>query len=397
MALRGRFMIIGIDAHNIRSGGGLVHLIELVSRSKPKKHKFKKIVVFSSQKTLDSLPNFFWIEKVAVEISEYSIVARIRYADQLDRLLFTFQCDHLLVLGGVYLGGFPSLTVIQQNLLPFSKDQLKTYFGTFFGLKLWLLRLLYSFTMRKAQNIIFLTNYSKSLVAKHLGVINANQFVIYHGVSDNFRMQRRRLRSVQDGSVDKPFRLVYVSTISLYKHQLEVIQAAVNLRRAHGWNLRIDLVGSVGHRLREQLTQYIEFAALNMIPVCYHGILSRQELRNLLNNSDAALWMSNCEAFGMGLTEYMVCGLPVIAADHGSTRELMGNNFGYCDPKDVESIAESISAVITDVQIMEQLVRDNLRRSVRFDWEMAVSGTLQVCTEGSLEGCHRYETSDIKA
>ena len=38
--------IIGIDASNLRQGGGLTHLIELISVINPSIHEFEKLVIY---------------------------------------------------------------------------------------------------------------------------------------------------------------------------------------------------------------------------------------------------------------------------------------------------------------------------------------------------------------
>ena len=45
-------MILGIDASNIRVGGGLTHLKELLSSVDIENHNIEKIIVWSSDKTL---------------------------------------------------------------------------------------------------------------------------------------------------------------------------------------------------------------------------------------------------------------------------------------------------------------------------------------------------------
>ena len=45
-------MIIGIDASNIKSDGGIVHLFELLNNLKFKKTKFKKIIIWGNKKAL---------------------------------------------------------------------------------------------------------------------------------------------------------------------------------------------------------------------------------------------------------------------------------------------------------------------------------------------------------
>lgn len=42
-------MIVGIDATNIRSGGGLTHLIELVNYLNVEDHTIDKIIVFGGK------------------------------------------------------------------------------------------------------------------------------------------------------------------------------------------------------------------------------------------------------------------------------------------------------------------------------------------------------------
>lgn len=56
-------MILGIEASNIRTGGGLTHLKEVLSNATPSKFDFDTVVVWSSQSTLDKLPNFDWLDK----------------------------------------------------------------------------------------------------------------------------------------------------------------------------------------------------------------------------------------------------------------------------------------------------------------------------------------------
>ena len=46
-------MILGIEASNIRAGGGLVHLVEIIKNADPKKYGFSKVSLWSSRKTLD--------------------------------------------------------------------------------------------------------------------------------------------------------------------------------------------------------------------------------------------------------------------------------------------------------------------------------------------------------
>ena len=56
-------MIIGIDASNIKEGGGVTHLVNLLKASNPKKHNFIKIVIWCNKQIYPLIPNKKWISK----------------------------------------------------------------------------------------------------------------------------------------------------------------------------------------------------------------------------------------------------------------------------------------------------------------------------------------------
>ena len=50
-------IILGIDASNIRHGGGITHLSQLLDHTNIEKSKIKRVVVWSNERTLKQLPN----------------------------------------------------------------------------------------------------------------------------------------------------------------------------------------------------------------------------------------------------------------------------------------------------------------------------------------------------
>lgn len=45
-------MILGIDASNIRAGGGVTHLVELLRAANPSVHGFEKVIVWGDRKSV---------------------------------------------------------------------------------------------------------------------------------------------------------------------------------------------------------------------------------------------------------------------------------------------------------------------------------------------------------
>ena len=55
-------MRLGIDASNIRSGGGIIHLQKILEQAEPKKHLINRVVVWGGDTSLDNLPDKPWLE-----------------------------------------------------------------------------------------------------------------------------------------------------------------------------------------------------------------------------------------------------------------------------------------------------------------------------------------------
>ena len=66
-------MLVVIDASNIRSGGGLTHLIGIL-KYYDIKYGFNKIIVYSSQKTLNNLPEKAWLVKRSHKLLNKSFI-----------------------------------------------------------------------------------------------------------------------------------------------------------------------------------------------------------------------------------------------------------------------------------------------------------------------------------
>ncbi len=80
--------------------------------------------------------------------------------------------------------------------------------------------------------------------------------------------------------------------------------------------------------------------------IVYHGEKSRRECLDFFNSAKAMLHCNNAfrEPFGLAPVEAQLCGCPVIAADHGSIREIVKDGetgFIYRTMEDLEDIIKS--------------------------------------------------------
>ena len=129
-------MILGIDASNVKSDGGVVHLFELVNNFSFDNSKIKKIIIWGNPNSLKKIKKNKRIYKVQIDhfnsSSFYTILWQLFI---LPSELKRYNCDVLYVLGGVFFRKKIPTACVFQNILPFINEEIKRY-SFFLRLKL---------------------------------------------------------------------------------------------------------------------------------------------------------------------------------------------------------------------------------------------------------------------
>ena len=82
--------------------------------------------------------------------------------------------------------------------------------------------------------------------------------------------------------------------------------------------------------------------------VIFLNYVPDDELFELYSNADAFVYPALYEGFGIPPIEAMSCGTPVLTSNITSLPEVCGNAAAYCDPYNVDDIAEKLSRLLTD-------------------------------------------------
>ena len=162
-------MKIAIDATNIRAGGGLTHLREVIDNGNPVEFGIEKVVVWSNSNTLSKLPDKSWlIKKSHSWLNKSSIYSFLFQIILLSKYLKQDHIDLLFVPGGTYLGAFENVVSMSQNMLPFEPNERDRFENWRKKLRFRMLKVTQSYTFKKSKGIIFLTNYAKEVIQKQL-------------------------------------------------------------------------------------------------------------------------------------------------------------------------------------------------------------------------------------
>jgi len=108
------------------------------------------------------------------------------------------------------------------------------------------------------------------------------------------------------------------------------------------------------------------------------GILSEARLAQEYRASQALLFPTLEESFGMPVAEAMASGLPVACSDLPALREVTLGAATLVDPKDEARFARELRRLLADASHAEVLRAASLERAKAFSWERAAAGVADV-------------------
>ncbi len=132
-----------------------------------------------------------------------------------------------------------------------------------------------------------------------------------------------------------------------------------------------------------EMRSYKEF--LNIISrtdlVDILGFVSDEELVAITNMATVLLLPSHYEGFGLPILEAQACGIPVIAGNNSSMKEVGGDGALYTDDKSIDDISEKIEIIMNNKTLKEDLKTKGLENIKRFSWEESAKQTYHIYEE----------------
>ena len=368
---------IAIEASNILHGGGIVHLSNLLSANSSLRKCSITLLTFKRSVNIDQLPENIHLHLIHPVFRPLPL--RIFWQILiLPIILRRFSPSILYVPGSIYLGLFRPFVSLHQNLLPFQPRELLRYSVSFQTLRLFLLRLLHSYTYCRSALTIFPSHHSRSIVSKKLPPSLAT-FVIPHGSESPSSL------GLGSNPIKPPdvIRLLYVSTIDVYKHQLHVLKAVYQLRQKLRLDIHIDFIGS---SYKPYLKRFMKLK-YKLDPLgcwsAYYGEVSHQSLPLHYQNADIAIWASSCEAFGLILLEYMTYNLPIVAPSTGTAHEILQGQYFQYQPDDNPSLASAICKAISQRAYWDRMTANYPNILSNYSWDASAEATYH-CLRQSL-------------
>jgi glycosyltransferase involved in cell wall biosynthesis len=373
-------MILGIDAFNIRAGGGVTHLVELLRAADPRVHGFKQVIVWGSTATLSKIDEHDWLCKVHVPLLERALPYRIYWHRFMSKkLVQQAGCTLLFVPGGSDANGFTPIVTMSRNMLPFEWREMLRYRSLTAILRLLLIRRTQIVSFKKANGVIFLTKYARQAIFKITGQISGKSMIIPHGISPYFYLTPRVQRSPTDFSDARPCRALYVSAIYAYKHQWHVADAVAQLRKA-GLPIKLELIGAPAEGMR-RLNAILDKVDPKRDFIKVHGAVPYERLNEFYQGADIGVFASSCENMPNILVENMAAGLPIACSNMGPMPELLGDSGIYFNPCDADDIASALRKLIYSSDLRNNIAQSAFIRAQQYSWKRCADETFSFLSE----------------
>lgn len=369
---------IGIDATNIRQGGGVTHLSRMLEAADPALVGCASVTVWTCAPTALRLPRRPWLTVKVPDWADRALPVRWwRQLREISREIDRAGCDVLFAPGGTLpsCGSVPTVTM-SQNMLPFEADE-AARFGRLhpMRLKMSLLRLVQGRSLQNADGVIFLTRYARTRVIAALGGLRGEVIQIPHGVESRFRMAPRTPRPLNACSADDPFRVLYVSIQMPYKHQLALAEA-IALLRERGLPVAARFIGApwgwYGRALSRRCSQLDPGGDFLEIS----GEVAFSDLHECYRGADAFVFASSCENLPNILIEAMSAGLPIACSNRGPMPEVLGSAGVYFDPCSVAEIAAAIERLVVSPELRKRLAEEASVSAQQYSWERCANETM---------------------
>jgi len=233
----------------------------------------------------------------------------------------------------------------------------------------WRLRLL-----RRANWVIAVSLNTKNDVERLVPTLKGRVSVVYSGISPALMTNvvdkvaiRRKL-----GFTSSDRLLLSVGATHPYKNSGSLAEAFVMIS-AQDPNAKWLAVGGIA----EDAKRILQRSGLSdQLREIHH--LNDGDLGGLYSTADALVFPSWYEGFGWPPLEAMSCGLPVVASNAGSLREVLGDAALLVEPSDVKALAMSTLSLLRDTNLRERQIAAGLAHARQFTWERTARGVLEV-------------------
>lgn len=369
-------MILGIDATNVRGGGGVTYVMEVLNNLREEDIPFSKVVIWGNEALKRQLTANEKIEYVLTpQIDQGFLKSSLWKAFAFPKLIQQHKIDLIFAPGGVFYSKSYPYVSMSQNMLVFDKVERNRFkWNSFMRLKLIMINFFQTRSFLNAKGIIFISEYARDFIKAKINY-TCDHTLIRHGIAERFNQVPKLQQPIEAYSFSNPYKLLYISIIDAYKHHVPLIEA-VNELRKKGIPLTLELVGpAYGPAFKRfeaalaQLTGSEEF-------IHYHGSVDYQKIETFYKEADLFVYTSSCENMPNIVVEAMNAGLPIVSSNYAPMPEYLQAGAIYVDPLDASDVERGLQLAIENPDLRQKNAQLSYESSGQYNWPKCAKETI---------------------
>lgn len=211
--------------------------------------------------------------------------------------------------------------------------------------------------VRRADHIICISHATKSDLIRMYPNIDAPISVVHLAVDPMFKPDSPALPDLPEHYI------LFVGHRGQYK-DAQVLYAAFAQIAPEFPDLHLVCIGG-GAFTRDESAL---FASLGITGRVKQDVLSDQRMPSAYANSQAFVFPSRYEGFGLPALEAMASGTPTILANTTSLPEVGGDGATYFEVGDSQDLSDKLRQVLTDPKLQSDLIARGIDRAKEFTW-----------------------------
>ena len=249
-------------------------------------------------------------------------------------------------------------------------------------------------TVAKQSNALAtVSEFSRKDMAEIYDIDQKKIEVVYNAVNEGFKpVAESEHQSIREEvSKGRPY-FLFVGGMYHRKNLVRLLKAFEKFKAESHSDTALVLAGNQVSEASELLNEIegSEYRKDIFLP----GRIDDNKLPLLYSAARAFTLVSVLEGFGIPVLEAMSCACPVIVADNTSLPEIAGDAGFYVDAMNVDSIADGLMKLDSDVELRQDLSQKALERSSKFNWDESAEILWNLIKKTALRWVARFSLHD---
>ncbi|MBT4366887.1 glycosyltransferase family 4 protein [Candidatus Peregrinibacteria bacterium] len=214
----------------------------------------------------------------------------------------------------------------------------------------------------KADQIVAVSNYTKSILVKHYG-ISSDKIQVVHNGNAKVQMQRESIIKSVHGQKPAPM-VLFLGRMTVQKGPVQFLNMAAEIHKSRP-DVQFVLAGD-GNMLGELIHRAHD---LNLQEnIIFAGKVSNSEAQKLFAKADCFVRPSVSEPFGLVALEALAQGTPVVLSKQSGASEVVHNAFKV-DFWDTSKMADCVLTILREDALVRQIRSEAPNILQKLTWE----------------------------